>query len=117
MPTQRQALAWLLTPLLAFSTTLAGVLVLFYGQSELVPALAGGVGALCRTPDCVLGLGLMLIAGGFLVLCASVVAGTVVGLVHREQSEARAAVRRGLFVALWCVLAYLVGSVVVSVVV
>ncbi|PKW14829.1 hypothetical protein [Saccharopolyspora spinosa] len=97
--------AALLTPLVAAAGTAAGVLVLFFGQRALAPVLAGGPGAVCTEPDCVLGVGLWLIVGGVIALCASLLAGTVFR--HRDRP-----VRRGLLIALWCVAAYLVESVV-----
>ncbi len=102
----------LLTPLAAVGTTLAGLLVLFYANSELAAHLIGGAGAVCRAPDCVLGAGLWLIVGGFLVLCAAMVVGIVLALRRRHPTR-RAALRRGLFVGLWCLLVYVVESVVV----
>jgi hypothetical protein len=103
----------LLTPLVAFVGTLAGVCVLFFGQGALSPVLVGGPGAVCNTPDCALGVGLLLLAGGFVALCASVIASAVVSLRHRNDVGRRAALRRGLFVCLWCLLAYLAESIVV----
>lgn len=102
----------LLTPLAAFAGTLAGVLVLFYGQVELVPPMVGGIDSVCRNPDCVLGIGLWLIVGAFLALCASMIAATVVAFRHRP-AELRPALRRGAWVALWCVLLYVVESAAV----
>ncbi|MEU5851104.1 hypothetical protein [Saccharopolyspora shandongensis] len=97
--------AALLTPLVAAAGTAAGVLVLFFGQRALAPVLAGGPGATCTEPDCLLGVGVWLIVGGVLAVCASLLAGAVFR--HPDRP-----VRRGLFVALWCVAAYLVESVV-----
>lgn len=113
MSEPRVPTTWLLTPLLAFVGTLAGVAVLFFGQTEFVPALAGGYGALCGAPDCALGIGILLIAGGFLVLCASVIAGIVLGVLRRHETDPRAAARRGVLVCLCCLLGYAVVSTLV----
>ncbi|RCW45098.1 hypothetical protein DFQ14_10361 [Halopolyspora algeriensis] len=113
MPEPRVPAAWLLTPLLAFGGTLAGTAALFFAQVEFAPAVAGGYGAPCGAPDCVLGIGVLLIAGGFLALCASMIAGTVLGMVHRRDTDTRAAARRGAFVCLWSLLGYLVASALV----
>ncbi|MEV0703045.1 hypothetical protein AB0I53_34710 [Saccharopolyspora sp. NPDC050389] len=94
--------AALLTPLVAAAGTAVGVLVLFFGQRTLSPVL---VDAACAEPDCVLGVGLWLIVGGILAICVSLLAGAVFR--HPDRP-----VPRGLFVALWCVAAYLVESVV-----
>ncbi|GAB3298982.1 hypothetical protein [Parasphingorhabdus pacifica] len=102
----------LLTPLAAFAGTLAGVLVLFYAQVRMVPALAGGIQSICRHPDCVLGLGVWLIVGAFAALCASVIVSTIVAFRHR-QPAVRAALRRGMWVSGWCLLAYVVESAAV----
>ncbi len=102
----------LLIPLVAFAGTLAGVLVLVFAQSELAPYLIGGPGSICHAPDCVLGVGLWLIVGAFAVLCASVVASVIVAF-RRSQPSIRDTMRTGLFVSLWCVLAYLAMSIVV----
>lgn len=102
----------LLTPLAAVATTLAGLLVLLYANSELAVNLIGGAGAVCRAPDCVLGAGVWLIAGGFLLLCAAMVVSVVLALRRRHPTR-RVALRRGLFVGLWCLLAYLVESIVI----
>lgn len=104
----------LLTPLIAFGATAVGVLALFFAQRALSPALIAGPWAVCREPDCVLGVGLWLIVGGFALLCASVIAGALAGLRVRERSTSA---RRGLLVAACCVLVYLVGSVVLWVLV
>lgn len=117
MSEQRPPAGWLLTPLVAFGGTLAGVLLLFFGQSELVPAVIGGYGAVCGSPDCALGIGILLIVGGFLALCASMIAGAVVGVLRRHDVDSRAAIRRGAFVAVWCLLAYVAESVLVWVLV
>lgn len=122
MPEQRPSeqqppVTWLLTPLLAFGGTLAGTAALFFGQAELVPAAAGGHGALCAAPDCVLGIGLLLVAGGFLTLCASLIAGIAVGALHRRDTDIRRSARRGAFVCLWSLLGYVVASVLVWIVV
>ncbi|MDR7301027.1 hypothetical protein [Haloactinomyces albus] len=113
MSESRAPTAWLLTPLLAFGGTLLGVAVLFFGQTELVPALAGGYGALCGAPDCALGVGILLMAGGFLALCASMIAGIVLGVLHRHETAPRMAARRGVSACLWCLLGYAVASVLV----
>jgi hypothetical protein len=97
--------AVLLTPLVAAAGTAVGVLVLYFGQRALAPVLAGGPGAVCTEPDCMLGVGLWLIVGGVIALCVSLLAGTVFR--HRARP-----VRRGLFIALWCTAAYFVESVV-----
>ncbi|GAA3362273.1 MULTISPECIES: hypothetical protein [Saccharopolyspora] len=99
----------LLTPLVAFGGAVLGVLVLFFAQRALSPYLAGGPGAVCTAPDCVLGVGLWLLLGGFLAVCLAFVAGTAVAL---AKGAAPGAVRRGLLVAACCVLAYLVESIV-----
>ena len=102
----------LLTPLTSFAGTLAGVLVLFFAQVRLVPALAGGIQSICRHPDCVLGLGVWLIVGAFATLCASMIASTIVAFRHR-QPPLRAAMLRGVRVSAWCLLAYSIESVAV----
>lgn len=102
----------LLTPLAAFASTLAGVLALFFGQVQLVPVLAGGPGAICEHPDCALGIGIWLIVGGFAALCASMIVSTFVALRHRHP-PVKAALRRGVWVGLWCLLAYAVESATV----
>ncbi|GAB2687018.1 hypothetical protein GCM10027271_57320 [Saccharopolyspora gloriosae] len=99
----------LLTPLVAFGGAVAGVLVLFFGQSALAPYLAGGPGAACAQPDCALGVGIWLIVGGFLAVCLAFVSGVVVAL---RRGAAPGAVRRGLVVSACCVLAYLAESIV-----
>jgi hypothetical protein len=95
----------LLTPLVAVASTAVGVLVLFAAQRALSPALVGGPGAVCTAPDCVLGVGLWLIVGAVVALCVSLVAGVVFRCPDRP-------VRRGLFIAMWCVVAYLGESIV-----
>ncbi|MCI2416240.1 hypothetical protein MOQ72_02290 [Saccharopolyspora sp. K220] len=97
--------AALLTPLVALAGTAVGVLVLYFGQRALAPVLVGGPGAVCAAPDCILGVGVWLIVGGIIALCVSLIAGAVFR--HPDRP-----LRRGLFVALWCVLAYLVESIV-----
>ncbi|MBB5153077.1 hypothetical protein [Saccharopolyspora phatthalungensis] len=104
MATARPTAA-LLTPLVAAAGTAVGVLVLYFGQRALAPVLAGGRGSVCAQPDCMLGVGVWLIVGGFLMLVVSLLA----GVVFRDRDRP---VRRGLFVALWCVVAYFVESVV-----
>nr|WP_228046430.1 hypothetical protein [Saccharopolyspora sp. HNM0983] len=99
----------MLTPLIAFGATGAGVLALFFAQRALAPSLVGGEWAICRTPDCLLGVGLWLVAGGFALLCASVIAGALAGFRVRERA---ASVRRGLIVAACCLVVYLAGSAV-----
>lgn len=99
----------LLTPLIAFGATAVGVLVLFVVQRALTPSLIEGPWAVCRAPDCLLGVGLWLIVGGFALLCASVLAGALAGIRVRERA---ASVRRGLLVAACCLFVYLLGSVV-----
>ncbi|MGP4016301.1 hypothetical protein [Saccharopolyspora sp. 5N708] len=95
----------LLTPLVAVVGTAVGVLVLFAAQRALAPVLVGGPGAVCTAPDCVLGVGVWLIVGAVVAPCVSLIAGAVFR--HPDRP-----VRRGLFIALWCVLAYLVESIV-----
>jgi hypothetical protein len=97
--------AVLLTPLVAVAGTAVGVLVLYFGQRALAPVLAGGPGAVCTEPDCMLGVGVWLIVGGVIALCVSLLA----GVVFRHPARP---IRRGLFIALWCVAAYFVESVV-----
>lgn len=109
----RPPVDWLLTPLVAFAGTVIGVPVLFFAQARLLPLLAGGFSALCGSPDCGLGIGIMLIAAGFVVVCASFVAGWIVAIRHRRQAGRRGALRRGLLVCLWCLVAYAVASVAV----
>lgn len=101
----------LLTPLVAFGGTLAGVLALFSLNSALAPLLSGGPGAICPAPDCALGAGIWLVFGGFAAMCASVFVSVLIALRHREPSV-RAAVRRGGFVVLWCLLGYVLESAV-----
>lgn len=113
MPDSTPPTRWLLTPLVAFAGTLVGAALLFYVQAELVPAMLGGFGAICEAPDCGLGLGLMLMAAGFVALCASLIGGVVVGVRYRADPEAPGAIRRGVLVCLWCLLAYLAVSVFV----
>lgn len=106
----------LLTPLMAVATTLAGLIVAFFANSELAPVLLGGSGAVCREPDCVLGAGLWLVIGGFVALCAAMIISVVLALVRRRPSR-RIALRRGLFVGIGCLLAYVIESVVIWVLV
>ncbi|MER7015667.1 hypothetical protein ABT324_29885 [Saccharopolyspora sp. NPDC000359] len=89
------------TPLVAVAATAVGVLVLFFGQRALSPTL---VEASCPAPDCALGIGLWLLVGAVVALLLSLIAG--VAFRHRDRP-----VRRGLHIALWCVLAYLAESV------
>ncbi|MDA3626764.1 hypothetical protein [Saccharopolyspora oryzae] len=89
-----------LTPLVAVTATVVGVLVLFFGQQALSPKL---VAALCPAPDCVLGVGLWLTAGAVLAPLVSLVAGFA--FPRRDRP-----ILRGLHIALWCVGAYLVES-------
>ncbi len=113
MPDSRPPAGWLLTPLVAFGSTLVGAALLFFAQAELVPALLGGYDAICDAPDCGLGLGLMLMATGFIALCVSLIAGVVVGARFRHDPDVPAAVRRGVLVCLWCLLAYVAASLFV----
>lgn len=101
----------LLTPLVAFAGTLVGVFVLFFANEQLAPVLSGGPGAICPAPDCALGAGIWLVFGGFAALCLSVFLSVLVALRHREPTR-REAVRRGGFIVLWCLLAYVAESVV-----
>ncbi|GAA4613560.1 hypothetical protein GCM10023108_14630 [Saccharopolyspora hordei] len=87
---------------MAVAATAVGVLVLFSAQRALSPSL---VRAFCAEPDCALGVGLWLIVGAVLAPLAALVVG--VALRHGDRP-----VRRGLLVALCCVAAYLVESIV-----
>lgn len=107
MPEARPVALW--TPLVAFGATAAGVLVLFFAQTALTPVLLGGPGATCTAPDCVLGVGVWLIVGGFLALCLAFLAGMVVAWLRRGTTGV---VRRGLIVSACCVAAYLAESIV-----
>ncbi|GGM53768.1 hypothetical protein GCM10012275_26060 [Longimycelium tulufanense] len=109
---RRPPIGWLITPLVGVISTALGVTVLFLGQARLVPWLAGGVENVCGTVDCGLGVGVLLLFFGFLVVSCAMVAGTVVGLRRRDDTDNRRAVRRGLAVAGWSLLAYAVLSVV-----
>jgi hypothetical protein len=105
-------LSLLLTAPVAFGGTVAGVLVLYLVQPEIVPRLLGGYDAICGSPDCGLGIGVWLIFGGFVVALASLIAGVAVTIRYRHETSRLAALRRGLFVCLWCLLAYVGESVV-----
>ena len=113
MTTRRTpATSWLLTPAVALAATVAGVVVLFYVNASLVPPMLGGLEAVCGSPDCGLGLGVWLIVGAFVLVSAALVAGVVVGVLRRHDADRSLAVRRGLWVAGWCLLAYVAQSLV-----
>jgi hypothetical protein len=114
---ERPPTAWLATPFVAFTGTVVGVAALFLVQARLVPSMAGGYVSLCGAPDCGLGIGVMLIAAGFAMLCASFAAGWVVAIRHRGEEGRRGAVRRGVVVSLWCLGIYVVLSTAVWLVV
>ncbi|SFS94194.1 hypothetical protein [Saccharopolyspora flava] len=91
--------------LTALIATAVGVGVLFFANSALSPVLLGGPGSTCSEPDCALGAGLWLIAGAVAVVLVAFLAGFL-------RSVERP-VRRGLWIALWCTVLYLVESAVV----
>lgn len=103
---------WLLTPLAAVAGTLVGSVLVFYVQAELVPALAGGYEVLCETVECFVGTAALLVVGGFVALCLSLIAGAVVGVRNKADPDGPSAVRRGILISVWCVLAYVVESTV-----
>ncbi len=109
MTTRPTPAGWLLTPLVAFGVTLVGVVALYAFNAGAVPPMLGGIEAVCGSPDCGLGIGVWLIAGGALVILASAIAGGIVGFLRRRR---RGAAKRGLLVAAWCLLAYLLEGVV-----
>lgn len=108
MTTRPTPAGWLLTPLVAFGVTLVGVVALYGFNAGVVPPMLGGIEAVCGSPDCGLGIGIWLIAGGALVTLASALAGGIVGFLRRGR---RGAVKRGLLVAGWCLLVYLLEGV------
>lgn len=101
---------WLFTPITAFGATLAAVVVLFYGEGWLLDALIG-TERLCGQVECGLGLGVWLLVAGFFTLVASFLAGLVLGAARqRDTPRIGVAALRGLFVAAWCGVAYLLVS-------
>ncbi|QGK69180.1 hypothetical protein GIY23_06195 [Allosaccharopolyspora coralli] len=109
MTTRPTPAGWLLTPLVAFGVTLVGVVALYAFNAGAVPPMLGGIEAVCGSPDCGLGIGVWLIAGGALLTLASVLAGGVVGYLRRWRPGAA---RRGLVVAGWCLLVYVLEAIV-----
>lgn len=107
---------WLLTPLIAVVVTVAGVVLLFLAQTSL-GWFAGDFDAICRTPDCALGVGLMLLAGAFAASCLAALVGVLVGVRFRHDPASRPAIRRGVMVSLCFLLVYLLECVVVWLVV
>ncbi|ASO19142.1 hypothetical protein FHR81_001408 [Actinoalloteichus hoggarensis] len=104
-----------LVPLLAVPATVLGVVLLYYGQSALVPAMADGVENVCGAPDCALGIGVMLFVAGVASVLVAVLLAVLLG-----RSRARGGRTIGLRLALRdagavaaCVLS---GYVIVSVV-
>lgn len=91
--------------LTALAATAIGAGVLFFANSALSPVLIGGPGSTCPEPDCALGAGLWLIAGAVAVVLVAFLAGFL--------RPAERPVRRGLWIALWCTVIYLLESVVV----
>ncbi|MCP2260104.1 hypothetical protein LX15_003815 [Streptoalloteichus tenebrarius] len=112
MARRASGFAWALTPLVAVTGTLLGVLALAYGQGRLVPRIAGGVERVCGTVDCGLGVGVTLILFGFLVVCVAMTAGCLVALRRREDPDGRRAVWRGVWITGWCLVVYAALSVV-----
>ena len=106
----------LLTILVGFGGTAAGVLGLFVLQPAIMPGLLGGE-ALCRGSDCGLGVGVWLIFGGFVVAFASLIAAVVVTIRQGHEARALPAARQGLLACLWCLPAYVAESVVLWIVV
>ncbi|MBP2474217.1 hypothetical protein JOF53_003089 [Crossiella equi] len=103
---------WLFTPLVAVLGTLAGVLVLYFGEAALVPWLAGPESPPCGQPDCVLGVGLQMTLAAVVVVLVALIAGLVLGHRRREGADRGTAVLRGFVVCGYCLLAYAIQSVV-----
>ena len=94
-----------LAALTALLATAIGAGALLVANSALSPVLIGGPGSICPQPDCGLGAGLWLIAGAVAVVLVAFIAGFL--------RAAERPVRRGLWIALWCTLIYLLESVVI----
>ncbi|TWF93653.1 hypothetical protein [Saccharopolyspora dendranthemae] len=94
-----------LAALTALLATAVGAGALLVANSALSPVLIGGPGSICPQPDCALGAGLWLIAGAVAVVLVAFLAGFL--------RAAERPVRRGLWIALWCTLIYLLESVVI----
>lgn len=104
---------WLFVPITAFGATLVGVVALFYLEAWLLGEVIG-TERICQRLECGLGIGVWLIVTGFFTLVASFLAGMVVGVRRRDATPTLgAAARRGLHVATWCTLAYLIASAVI----
>lgn len=95
----------LLAALTALLATAVGAGALLVANIALSPVLIGGPGSTCPEPDCGLGAGLWLIAGAAAVVLVAFLAGLL--------RAAERPVRRGLWIALWCALIYLLESVVI----
>ncbi|MGO1049503.1 hypothetical protein [Crossiella sp. CA198] len=108
----RSRTTWLATPLVAVLGTLAGVLVLYFGEAALVPWLSGPGDPPCGQPDCVLGVGLQMMAAAVLLVLVAAVAGIWLGRRHRDTADRASAVLRGFVVCGYCVLAYAIQSVI-----
>lgn len=104
---------WLFTPIVAFGATLVGVVGLFYLEAWLLGELIG-TERICQRVECGLGIGVWLIVSGFFALVAAFLAGMVLGVLRRDTTPTLgAAARRGLAVAGWCTLVYLLASIVI----
>lgn len=105
---------WLFTPIVAFGAALVGIVALYYAELAI---LGGVVDAerLCEgRAECGLGVLVGLLVAGFFALVAAFVAGMIVAVARRDDTPRMAvAARRGLIVAAWCVLAYLLATIVI----
>ncbi|APU13664.1 MULTISPECIES: hypothetical protein [Actinoalloteichus] len=86
---------WSLVPLLAAPATVLGVVLLYFGQSALVPAVAGGVEGICGSPDCGLGIGVMLFLAGVASVLVALLLSVLLG-----RARARGGRELGLHLAL-----------------
>jgi len=104
---------WLFVPISAFGATLVGVVALFYLEAWLLGEVVG-TERVCRELECGLGVGVWLVVAGFFTLVAAFLAGMVLGVVRRDVTPTLGvAVRRGIRVAGWCTLAYVLAGVVI----
>ena len=95
---------WVLTPIVALDTAVAGALAIYYGEL----ALSEVVG------EDSLSVPVLLLAGAIFTPVVALVAGSLVGVERRADTpRAAVAMRRGFVVAGWCLLAYLLASAIV----